>query len=118
MLRELNHDLKLGFDRIARLAPIVCDTKICIINFLDDQTQYTSTEVAPFPWLMHTPIEKSLSICGHTILRNSAEIFEIPDTTKDWRFSGKVVRLITLLNCLFSRMLLENLLFGIMLVLR
>jgi hypothetical protein len=89
-LKEVNHDIKLGFDRFARLATLVCDAKICIINFLDDKTQYTSGEDAPAPWLIHTPIPKSLSICGHTILRRSADIFEVPDTTKDWRFRGKV----------------------------
>lgn len=90
MLKELNHDVKLGFDRFARLATLVCDAKISIVTFLDDKTQYCSSEAAPAPWLIHTPIAKSLSICGHTILRRSSEIFEIPDTTEDWRFKGKV----------------------------
>ena len=90
VLKELNHDMKLGIDRFARLAALVCDTKISIINFLDDKTQYTSAEVAPGRLLKHTPVGKPLSICAHTILRRSGEIFEIPDTTRDWRFSGAV----------------------------
>jgi hypothetical protein len=99
VLKELNHDVKLGLNKFARLASLVCDAKICIVNFLDDKTQYTSAEVAPTPWLEHTPIPKPVSICGHTILRRSGEIFEIPDTTKDWRFSGKVFTLdIKLMN--------------------
>jgi len=97
VLKELNHDVKLGFDKFARLATLVCDTKICIVNFLDDKTQYTSIEVAPGPYLQHASVGKPLSICAHTILRRSAEIFEIPDTSKDWRFRGKVVTLVFIL---------------------
>jgi hypothetical protein len=93
VLKELNHDVKVGFDRFARLAAMVCNTKICIVNFLDDKTQYTSNEAieGPKPWLHHVAIPKPLSICAHTILRTSPEIFEIPDCTKDWRFMGKVL---------------------------
>jgi hypothetical protein len=90
VLKELNHDVKLGFDKFARLATLVCDTKISIVNFLDDKAQYSSMEVAPGPYLQHASVGKPLSICAHTILRRSAEIFEIPDTTQDWRFRGKV----------------------------
>ena len=97
MLKELNHDVKLEFDKFARLASLVCDTKICIVTFLDDKTQYTSAEAATGPWLRHTYIGKTFSICAHTILRRSAEIFEIPDTTKDWRFLGKVYILVMIL---------------------
>jgi hypothetical protein len=82
--------MKLGFDKFARLATLVCNTEICIINFLDDKTQYTSAESAPEPWLRHMSIGKPFTLCAHTILRRSTEIFEIPDTTKDWRFSGRV----------------------------
>src|SRR5277367_2357226 len=106
ILKELNHGVKVGFDKFARLATLVCGTEICIVNFLDDRTQYTSAEAAPEPWLNHVPIPKPLSICVHTILRNSAEVFEIPDTTKDWRFNGKVIPPVECFDC--SRMLSET----------
>ena len=102
VLKELNHDIKLGFDKFARLATLVCGTRICIVNFLDDKTQYTSVEVAPTPMLNHTHVQKQLSICAHAVLRNSAEVFEIPDCTKDWRFKGKVDPLSKVHNCSLS----------------
>jgi hypothetical protein len=115
VLKEINHDVKLSLDRFARLASTVCDAKISIVNFLDDKTQYTSSEIAPSRFLNHTPIPKPMSICGHTILRRSAEIFEIPDTLEDWRFRGKVLQ--SRYNFNDSLMSLEILIFGIMPVL-
>lgn len=105
-MKELNHGTKLGFDKFARLATLVCDTEICIVNFLDDKIQYTSAEDSAKLWLKHKAVGKPLTLCAHTILRRSAEIFEIPDTTKDWRFNGKVVTSLNVLIC--SLLLLGN----------
>jgi hypothetical protein len=98
VLKELKHDVKVGFDRFAKLAAMICNTKICIVNFLDDKMQYTSNEVNVIPWLHHVAVPKSASICAHTILlRSPTDIFEVPDTAKDWRFKGKVTN--TLYPC-------------------
>ena len=90
VLKELNHDVKLGLNKFARLASLVCGTKIALVNFLDDKHQYSSAESAPAQWLGHTAIPRGLSVCAHAILRRSNDIFEIPDMAQDWRFREKV----------------------------
>ena len=97
--------MKVGLNKFARLASLVCGTKVALVNFLDDKHQYSSAESAPAPWLGHTAIPKGLSVCAHTILRRSDEHFEIPDLSQDWRFRAKVLLLFVLL---FSSIQISN----------
>lgn len=69
------------FDRLTRLAKRMFDVPIALVSLVDENRQWfkscTGLNVSETP--------RDISFCGHAILEN--EIFIIPDTIKDERFS-------------------------------
>ncbi|ABM03487.1 diguanylate cyclase with GAF sensor [Psychromonas ingrahamii 37] len=69
------------FDRLTRLAKRMFDVPIALVSLVDENRQWfkscTGINVSEIP--------RDISFCGHAILEN--EIFIIPDTIKDERFS-------------------------------
>ncbi len=70
-----------AFDEIARIAALICKAPIAVVNLIDSERQFFKAEIGL--GLRETSIE--VSICAQAILRR--ELFVVPDTTKDPRFS-------------------------------
>ena len=68
------------FDEVVKVASIICDAPISVINLIDDGRQWFKAEVGL--GVRETPLESSL--CAHAILQ--PDLFIIPDTTLDHRF--------------------------------
>ncbi|MGM0482178.1 MAG: EAL domain-containing protein [Pseudomonadota bacterium] len=70
------------FDRITKLAQVIFDVPIALISLLDSQCQrqwFKSRQ-----GLSAAQTNRSISFCNHAIL--DADIFEVPDASKDDRF--------------------------------
>jgi PAS domain S-box-containing protein len=70
------------FDALARVASVVCGTQVALISVIDRDRQWMRACVG-MPGLTETP--RDIAICSHTIL--SDDLLEVPDLTKDARFS-------------------------------
>lgn len=70
------------FDDIVSVVAAVCETPISVINFIDEGRQWFKAEVGL--GVRETPLPAS--ICAHAILQH--ELFIVPDTLKDPRFSN------------------------------
>lgn len=68
-----------AFDDIVRLASLICDTPIAVVNFVEDERQWFKAEIGL--GVRETPLETS--ICAHAILEH--DILVIPDTRVDDR---------------------------------
>ncbi len=72
-----------AYDNLTRLAATVCGVEMSAISFIDENRQWVKScfgaEINELP--------RSLSFCGHTLNLKRGEIMEVPDTTKDERFS-------------------------------
>ncbi|MEO5559798.1 MAG: GAF domain-containing sensor histidine kinase [Dokdonella sp.] len=71
-----------AFDDITRLAALICDVPISVVNFIDAGRQWFKSEIGL--GVRETPLGPS--ICAHAILQS--DLFVIPDTTLDERFAG------------------------------
>ncbi|MEP2772149.1 MAG: GAF domain-containing sensor histidine kinase [Fulvivirga sp.] len=70
------------YDEIAKLAKVICNTQVCLITFIDQDTQW-------FKAHQGTDINRNsrdLALCSHS-LNNPNEITYAPDTLKDDRFN-------------------------------
>ncbi|MGY4513331.1 sensor histidine kinase [Bradyrhizobium sp. USDA 3650] len=69
------------FDEIVRVASLICETPISVVNLIDAGRQWFKAEVGL--GVRETPLESS--ICAHAILQPG--LFIVPDTALDKRFS-------------------------------
>lgn len=69
------------FDRLTRLAKRMFDVPIALVSLVDENRQWFKSCVG----LNVSETPRDISFCGHAILGN--EIFIVPDTIKDERFS-------------------------------
>lgn len=82
--KDAGSDLKL--DTYTRLAATMCDTPISLLNLLDSNTQWVTSEYGLSSWRNAT-LPRSHTFCAHTILRRSREVFVVTDAKNDWRFA-------------------------------
>jgi PAS domain S-box-containing protein len=68
------------FDEIVRIAALVCNTPIAVVNLIDEKRQFFKAEIGL--GVRETPID--ISICAHGLLQPG--LFVVPDTTQDERF--------------------------------
>ena len=68
------------FDRIAKLAAIICDVPVALISFIAGERQWFKAKVG----LELSDMEREAAFCQYTILAD--EYVEIPDATQDKRF--------------------------------
>ena len=71
-----------AFDDVTRIAALICDAPIAVVNFIDSGRQWFKSEIGL--GLREMPLGPS--ICAHAILQT--ELFVVNDTTLDDRFSG------------------------------
>ncbi len=70
-----------SFDDLTFLASKICETPIAIITLIDEKRQWFKSKVG----LTASETPREISFCGHAILDN--ELFEIPNTLEDDRFT-------------------------------
>lgn len=69
------------FDRLTRLAKRIFDVPIALVSLVDEDRQWFKSCIG----LKVSETPRDISFCGHAILGN--QIFIVPDTTQDDRFS-------------------------------
>lgn len=69
------------FDRLTRLAALICETPISLITILTDEKQWFKSKIGVD--IDGTPIEHAF--CNHAI--RQSDIFEVTDATEDERFT-------------------------------
>lgn len=79
--RVLDTSPETAFDEIAELAAELCETPIALVSLVDESRQWFKAKVGLEP----RETARSIAFCSHAILRN--EIFVVPDTLDDKRFS-------------------------------
>jgi len=77
----LDSEPEREFDDLARLASQVCDTPFALVTFVDRDRQWFKSRVG-VDW---TETPRDQAICAHAIL--GSEVFVVPDTARDKRFS-------------------------------
>lgn len=82
--KDAGSDLKL--DGYTRLAASLCGTPVSLLNLLDSNTQWVTSEYGLSSWRNIT-LPRSHTFCAHTILRRRREVFIVTDARKDWRFA-------------------------------
>jgi PAS domain S-box-containing protein len=68
------------FDRLAKLASIICGVPIALITLIDKERQWFKANIG----LEGTETQRSVSFCQYAIM--SDELMEVKDATKDKRF--------------------------------
>lgn len=69
------------FDRLTKLASIICDVPIVLISLVDKNRQWFKSKVG----LAEDETKREISLCQYTIMGKG--FFEIEDTIKDERFN-------------------------------
>ena len=77
ILDSLNED---EFDRITRLASLICDVPISLISLTDDNRQWFKSKVG----LTLKETSRDIAICQYAIM--DTVLYEVEDATKDFRF--------------------------------
>jgi two-component sensor histidine kinase len=73
------------FDEVVKVASLICETPISVITLVDQGRQWFKAEVGL--GVRETPLDSS--ICAHAILQ--PDLFVVPDTTLDRRFSDNAL---------------------------
>lgn len=71
---------KQEFDRITRLAAIICETPVSLISFIDENRQWFKSKIG----LETSEAPREITFCQHTIM--SDKLLEVEDTLLDERF--------------------------------
>src|SRR6185503_18550241 len=69
------------FDDLALIASQICDTPISLISLVDRDRQWFKSKVG----IDNRETSRDVAFCAHAILQR--ELFVVPDTTQDPRFS-------------------------------
>lgn len=80
-LNVLDTPAEERFDRLTRLAQRMFGVSIALVSLVDEDRQWFKSRAG----LEASEMPRDISFCGHAILGN--DIFIVPDTTKDQRFS-------------------------------
>jgi EAL domain-containing protein (putative c-di-GMP-specific phosphodiesterase class I) len=67
------------FDDITQLASLICDTPVSLMNFIDENRQWSKAGAGIDPTLTEMPRE--MAFCNQTILHDT--LYEIPDMTQE-----------------------------------
>lgn len=78
----LDTEAEERFDRITRLAARIFSVQTCLVSLIDSDRQWFKSKVG----LDVCETSRDISFCGHAILQ--ADIFIVPDASKDPRFSS------------------------------
>jgi len=78
--RVLGTSCEQGFDDIAHLAALMCDTAVAVIAFIDDQRIWFKAKIG----LELDEIPRDGSFCAHAILQS--DVLIVPDPISDKRF--------------------------------
>jgi len=76
----LNSISETEFDRITKLASIICNTPVSLISLIDEDRQWFKSKVGLD--ISETP--RKIAFCQYTIMEDT--LFEVQDTLKDDRF--------------------------------
>jgi signal transduction histidine kinase len=79
----LDTETEKNFDDLTLLASEICGTKISLVSLVDDKRQWFKSKIG----MTSSETQKKFSFCGHAII-NPEEVFIVPDTRKDERFSN------------------------------
>ena len=71
-----------AFNDITRLAALICEAPIAVVNLIDRERQWFKSEIGL--GVKETALD--VSICAHAILQD--ELFVVPDTLRDARFAN------------------------------
>lgn len=73
---------EIDFDDITRLASLICQAPIAVVNLIDSDRQWFKSEIGL--GVKQTPLD--VSICAHAIQQEA--LFVVPDTRLDERFAN------------------------------
>lgn len=78
----LDTESEADFDRITKLASLICETPVSLISLLDDKRQWFKSKQG----IEVDYTSRDIAFCNHAIMQK--EIMEVKDATKDERFKN------------------------------